>query len=158
DGNIVQNMSVVQSNIVDTWAQYQAKSTKQHIAESVLDQLSIERQITASLTADGIKLLDDKIAHYRSEVERYDKEKGELKKQAEQLQADYNNLNIHDDQFDMSEACISIGIALSGVTALVRKRWLLGIAVVFAGLGLTLGGCGFAGYAFHPDWLAKLLG
>lgn len=33
-------------------------------------------------------------------------------------------MNVHDDPFDLAEACLSVGIALAGVTALTRKRWL----------------------------------
>lgn len=158
DGNIVQNMSVTQSEIVDTWSQYQAKSTKQHTSASFLDQFTVQRVILSNLSAEGQRALDDKIVFCKSEVDRYDREKSELKKKAEQLQDDYNELNVHDDQFDMSEAFISVGIALAGVTALTKKKWLLGVAIGFSVMGLFLGGCGFAGYDFHPVWLAKLLG
>ena len=39
DGNVVQAMSQAQSRGVDAWSYYQAKSTKQAIAEEALDQL-----------------------------------------------------------------------------------------------------------------------
>lgn len=157
DGNIVQNMSVIQSNIVDTWSQYQAKSTKQHMSASMLDEFTVQRAVLAGPTEEAQKTLDDRIAFYKSEVDRYDKDKTELKKKADELQTAYDDLNIHDDQFDMSEALVSVGIALAGVTALTKKKWLLGFACVFSAIGLFLGMCGFVGYAFHPEWLAKLL-
>jgi hypothetical protein len=57
----------------------------------------------------------------------------------------------------MAEAAMSVGIALFGVTALTRKRWLLGVAGTFAAFGALLGIAGFAGWNLHPDWLANLL-
>jgi len=44
--------------------------------------------------------------------------------------AAYDRLNVHDDQFDMAEALMSIGIALFGVTALTQKRALLVTALI----------------------------
>ena len=44
DGNIVQAMSQEQSKAVDSWSYYQAKSTKQNLAESVLDQLTLQQE------------------------------------------------------------------------------------------------------------------
>jgi len=85
------------------------------------------------------------------------KEKEDIRKQAEDAQKEYDRLNVHDDQFDMSEAALSIAIALLGVSALTRKRWLVGLAIVFAGFGVVLGVAGFLGWNLHPDALAKFL-
>jgi hypothetical protein len=65
---------------------------------------------------------------------------------------------VHDDQFDMAEAMLSVAIALFGVTALTQKKWLLAVDGLFAGFGTLLGFAGFLGWNLHPDWLARLLG
>ncbi|MEA2604878.1 MAG: hypothetical protein QOF89_5870 [Acidobacteriota bacterium] len=157
DGNIVQAMSQEQSKAVDSWSYYQAKSTKQNLAESVLDQLTLQKDEAAGLTVPVTALLDRKIASYTDKVKRYEKEKDEIKKQAEAAQAEYDRLNVHDDQFDISEAALSIAIALLGVSALTRKRWLVGLAIVFAGFGVLMGMAGFLGWNLHPDAIARLL-
>ena len=56
----------------------------------------------------------------------------------------------------MAEGLLSVAIALLGVTALTQKRWLLGVALAFAGFGTLLGFAGFVGWSIHPDWLARL--
>ena len=66
--------------------------------------------------------------------------------------------NVHDDQFDLAEACLSVAIALAGVTALTRKRWLFGVALGFASLGTLYGLAGFLHWRLHSDLMAKLLG
>ena len=157
DGNVVQNMAVMQSEMIDSWSYYQAKSTKQSLAESVLDQLSIMRDTQPGMAAESRAVLEKKIADYTAKVKRYDKEKEEIKKHAESLKSDYDGMNLHDDQFDMGEACMSIAIALFGVTALTQRRWLFVIALVFAGFGIVLGLAGFLGWTIHPDFLARLL-
>lgn len=52
---------------------------------------------------------------------------------------------------------MSVAIALLGVTALTRKRWLLIVGIVFAGIGELLGLAGFLGWSLHSDWLAGVL-
>jgi hypothetical protein len=53
---------------------------------------------------------------------------------------------------------MSVAIALLGVTALTRKRWLLGVAAVFMGIGVLFGMAGFLNWNLHVDalmsWLA----
>jgi hypothetical protein len=158
DGNIGQGMAQAQAGTVDQWAYYQSKSTKQHIAEVTADQLTVQRDIAVNASPEAKKLLDDKIELYRAEAKKYEKEKVEIKAQADALTETYDKLNVRDDQFDMSEACLSVGIALMGVTALTQRRWLFGVACVFAGFGYLFGLAGFIGWNLHPDWLAKLLG
>ncbi len=157
DGNIVQAMSQEQAKAVDSWSYYQAKSMKQNLAESVLDQLTLQKDAATGLAAPAAALLDKQIAAYTDKVKRYEKEKNEIKKQAEAAQAEYDRLNVHDDQFDLSEAALSIAIALLGVSALTRKKWLVGLAIVFAGFGVLMGLAGFLGWSLHPDAVAKIL-
>jgi Domain of unknown function (DUF4337) len=158
DGNIVQAMAQAQASSIDTWSFYQAKSSKQHMAESMVDQLTIQRELGGALTPAAHELLDRKIAEYQAAAQRYDKEKETIKTQAEDYQKEYDRLNIHDDQFDMAEAAMSVAIALAGVTALTRKRWLLVLALLFAVFGSVLGVAGFLGWSLHPAALARLLG
>jgi hypothetical protein len=158
DGNIVQAMQQAQANGVDAWAYYQAKSTKQTIAEGMVDQLELERDLGAAATPEAKALLDKKIATYRAKAKQYETEKAEIKAQAEGYQKEYDRLNVHDDQFDMAEASLSISIALFGVTALTQKRWLLYVAGVFSVFGFVMGLAGFLHKNLHPDFLAKLLG
>ena len=65
---------------------------------------------------------------------------------------------VHDDQFDLAEACLSVAIALAGVTALTKKRWLFGVALAFGSLGTLYGLAGFLHWRLHSDLMAKLLG
>jgi DNA repair ATPase RecN len=157
DGNIVQAMTQAQTQSVDEWAYYQAKSTKQFIAESFVDQLNIQYETLPGMTPEARAHLKTKIATYTEQAKKYETEKKELAAKAEGLQKEYDRLNVHDDQFDMAEAGLSIAIALYGITALTRKRWLLAFAGLLTACGCILGLAGFAGWNIHPDFLAKLL-
>ncbi len=155
DGNIVQAMQQAQANGVDQWSYYQAKGMKLNLAESVLDQLTLQRAMLADPKFGP--LLDEKIASYKAQAKKYEKEKADIRKQAEGYQKEYDALNVHDDQFDMSDACLSVAIALFGVTALTKKRWLLGVASIFMFFGVLFGLAGFFSWGIHPDFLARFL-
>jgi hypothetical protein len=155
DGNIVQGMAQAQANAVDQWSYYQAKGMKQNLAEATLDQLQLQR---AMLTDPKFApMLDAKIAMYQKQVKKYEKEKIDIKANAEGQQKEYDRLNLHDDQFDMSDACLSVAIALFGVTALTKKRWLLALAGLFMFFGVLFGLAGFFAWKLHPDFFAKFL-
>jgi hypothetical protein len=155
DGNIVQGMAQAQANAVDQWSYYQAKGMKQNLAEATLDQLQLQR---AMLTDPKFaSMLDAKIAVYEKQVKKYEKEKIDIKANAEGQVKEYDRLNLHDDQFDMSDACLSVAIALFGVTALTKKRWLLGLACLFMFFGVLFGLAGFFAWKLHPDFFAKFL-
>jgi len=155
DGNIVQGMAQAQANAVDQWSYYQAKGMKQNLAEATLDQLQLQR--TMLTDPKFAPMLDAKIAVYEKQVKKYEKEKIDIKANAEGQQKEYETLNLHDDQFDMSDACLSVAIALFGVTALTRKRWLLALAVIFMFFGVLFGLAGFFAWGLHPDFFAKFL-
>ncbi|MEA2337224.1 MAG: hypothetical protein QOE82_1231 [Thermoanaerobaculia bacterium] len=155
DGNIVQGMAQAQANAVDQWSYYQAKGMKQNLAEATLDELQLQR---AMLTDPKFApMLDAKIAVYQKQVKKYEKEKIDIKAAAEGERKTYETLNLHDDQFDMSDACLSVAIALFGVTALTKKRWLLALAALFMFFGVLFGLAGFFAWGLHPDFFAKFL-
>jgi hypothetical protein len=155
DGNIVQGMTQAQAQAVDQWSYYQAKGMKQNLAEATLDQLQLQR--TMLTDPKFAPLLDAKIAVYQKQVKKYEKEKTDIRANAEGQQKEYDRLNFHDDQFDMSDACLSVAIALFGVTALTKKRWLLFVASLFMFFGVLFGLAGFFAWGIHPDFFAKFL-
>lgn len=150
-GNLGQAMAEEQSLMVNSWSYFQSKSTKQNLAEATLTMLQAQK-------AAGAQNLDGVIAKYEANVKRYETEKNEIKTQAEGHQKTYELLNRHDDQFDLSDAALSVCIALFGVTALTQKRWLLAFAVVFMLFGFFFGVAAFFRWDVHPETLTSLLG
>ena len=150
DGNIVQAMGQAQSHGLDAWSFFQSKSTKQSIAENSLELLKSEGRADKN-SIELLKIFEEKI-------KRYDKEKEEIKKKAEGFEKEYEDLNIFDDQFDMTKAFISIVIAMFGVTALTQKKWLFYFASSISMIGIIFGIGAFFKITLHPVWLARILG
>ena len=148
DGNIVQAMSQAQAHGIDAWSYFQAKSTKQSIAANTVELLKLQNQ-TGS---------DTIIKKYEEKIYVYEKEKAELKTKAEGFAKEYDDINVFDDQFDMTEAFLSIAIALFGITALTQKKWLLYFAGSLSLLGFILGLTAFMKISLHSDFISRILG
>jgi len=148
DGNIVQAMEEAQAHGIDAWSYFQAKSTKQTIIENAVEYLKAQKN----------PAFDELIKKDEAQIARYEKEKADIKKQAERYQQDYNAKNVFDDQFDMTEAFLSISIAMFGITALTQKKWLLYFACGVSVLGFILGLTAFMKISLHSDLISKILG
>jgi hypothetical protein len=154
DGNIVQNMQQSQAQSIDTWNYYQAKNIRQDVYQTTADDLAArikDNHLTATSEAAKTQAI------YQQLAQKEDQEKGALKNQAEGHDADYNKFNFHDDQFDLSDATISLAISLLAVTALTKKRWLFWAAMIPAIFGVVMGLSGLLGWQIHPDVLIKPL-
>ncbi|WP_174873152.1 DUF4337 domain-containing protein [Vogesella oryzae] len=153
DDNLVQAMQLAKSDAVDLWSEYQSRSIKKSLAESTLQQLEIAGASNPALVASLARQrneLQQKIAAYNQAIPA-------TAAKAKDREAEYNRLNFHDDQFDLSDAAISIGIACAAVAALVDMWLPLVVAWAFGTFGAVFGMAGFFGWMLHPDWLMSLL-
>ena len=112
----------------DQWSFYQAKSTKAHLIDIALMIAPVEKHES-----------------YKKDLARYEQEKKEIKAKAEQLEAESkksDELSEHalhpHHRLALAMTFIQIAIALASVTALTKKRWLLGVAGASALAGVAL--------------------
>lgn len=152
DGNIVQNMQQAKSDSVDAWSEYQATRTKARVVDATRTQIAILETLPATAAASKA------LASADAESAKYAREAPRLKARAQALADRYDAYNVHDDQFDASEALLTTAISIAAVAALVESSWTLAGAWAFAWAGIAMSICGFAGLAFHPAILSGLLG
>ena len=115
------------------WNYYQAKSSKQNLADlSVTLTKGEERQ------------------KFEQAIERYKQEKEEIRGEAEKLEAasrvaeDKSAAEMHvHERWALATTLLQIAIALSAVTLLTRRRWLLGAVYGSTALGLVTGILGY---------------
>ena len=125
------------------WAYYQAKSIKQNLAESQKNAFEVEVMGAAN---EGQKALyDDKLKTATEEILRYDGEKNQIKKEAEDTGLLNKAVAKKGNFLSGSVVFFQIAIMLSSVSALLKKKfmWIVGllfgaIAVVLLGYGLFL--------------------
>ena len=154
DNNIGQAMQKAKADSVDAWAEYQASRLKLHLDENGLAQL---RLLETAGNFDKA-LAAKQAAEFEADIKKYQGRSKETRAKAEGLEKEYDRLNFRDDQFDMSDAFMSIAIAVAAVAALIDSFPLLYFAWVSGVLGLGFWIAGFAGLNFRPEWLAQLLG
>jgi hypothetical protein len=89
----------------------------------------------------------NKREYYRNQIEKYDREKKELKIKAEALEAESEKANEESEhamhphhRLAQSMTLIQIAISLASITVLTRKKWLFAVAGIAAAGGLVMWG------------------
>ncbi|MBN3922643.1 DUF4337 domain-containing protein [Nostoc sp. NMS4] len=154
DDNLVQAMQQAQANKIDDWALYQARNIREEIARANLTQLKLQSVSQSSAVRAEY---EKQIAAYQVIVDKEDQKKQEQKLVAEKDQITYDQLNYHDDQFDLADAFLSLSVSLFAITSLSQKKWLFYAALLPTIFGLVMGLSGLLNWQLHPDALTKLL-
>jgi hypothetical protein len=137
------NAAIDKTEAANAWNYYQSKSNKQNLAEMAMSLPGVDP------------------ARYKSEVARYESEKGEIKKKAEKFEASSADWNHKSDgamhqhhQWALATTAEQIAISLAAITLLTRKRWLMIGAYGVAAVGIALGAFAW----LHIDPIGALLG
>lgn len=123
------NAAISKTEASNQWNFYQAKSTKQALAELAMELAPADKR-------DGFK----------AKVDRYDKEKGEIKLAAEVLEARAKDWDQRSDEqmhqhhrWAQATTALQVAIALAAIALLSRKKWLEYGMFVVGGLGTIVG-------------------
>jgi hypothetical protein len=154
DDNIVQAMQQAQADKIDNYSWYQARNIREEIAKATVAQLTAQ---AAAAPPEARAIFQEQIKAYQA-LEK-DQATKKLQQQADADKADkiYNELNVHDDQFDLSDVMLALAISMLAMTALTQKRWLYFLALVPTFFGVLMGLAGLLGWNLHPDALTRLL-
>ena len=108
------NAAIKKTEASNQWNYFQSKSTKQSLAELARDLAS-----------------DDKKSKYQDKVDRYEKEKTEIKAVADKLEADATQWDKQSDEqmhqhhrWAQSTTVLQVSIALAAIALLTKKKWL----------------------------------
>ena len=123
------NAAIKKTEASNQWNFFQAKSTKQSLAELARDLAP-----------------DDKKAFYQVKIERYDKEKNEIKLVADKLEANATEWDKKSDdqmhqhhRWAQSTTVLQVCIALAAIALLTKKKWVEYAMFAAGGIGLTVG-------------------
>jgi len=154
DDNIVQAMQQAQADKIDNYAWYQARNIREEVANSTVAQLKV---LQASGSPQSQSVVQDQLKTYQALAQEQEEKKKIQQADADKADQTYNELNFHDDQFDLSDAMLALAISLLAVTALTQKRWLFVIAMVPTFFGVLMGLAGLFSWQIHPNFLTRLL-
>ena len=125
------NAAIKKTEASNQWNYFQSKSTKQSLAEMSRD----------------LATKDEDRAKYQAKVDRYEKEKNEIKAVAEKLEAEATAWDKQSDEqmhqhhrWAQSTTVLQVSIALAAIALLTKKRWLEVAMFVAGGAGVIVGG------------------
>ena len=114
----------------DQWNFYQAKSSKGHLMELAAELAPLEKRES-----------------YKNLLEKYEKEKKEIKLKAEELEAESAKADMQSEhmmsphhKLAQAMTLIQIAISLASITVLTQKKWLFAIAALAATGGIIMWG------------------
>ena len=123
------NAAISKTEASNQWNFYQAKSTKQALAELAIELAPADKRDT-----------------FKAKVERYDKEKGEIKLEAEKLEAKAKDWEHQSDEqmhqhhrWAQATTALQVAIALAAIALLSRKKSMEYGMFVVGGLGAIVG-------------------
>ncbi len=123
------NAALKKTEASNQWNFFQAKSTKQALAE-----------LAMNLSPEAGK------AAYQAKVDRYEKEKGEIKLVAEKLEAEATEWDHQSDEqmhqhhrWAQATTVLQVAIALAAIALLTKKKWLEYAMFGAGGLGVLVG-------------------
>ena len=123
------NAAIKKTEASNQWNYYQAKSSKQNLSELAIELAP-----------------ESKKAFYTEEINRYKKEKADIKKDAEKLEAESKEWDKKSDdemhqhhRWAQATAALQIAIALAAIALLTKRRWLEYGVYGVAGLGCVIG-------------------
>ena len=124
------NAALKKTEASNQWNYFQAKSTKQSLAE-------VSRDLTPGETER---------AKYQAKIDRYEKEKAEIKLAAEKLEAEATAWDRRSDEqlhqhhrWAQATTGLQVSIALAAIALLTKKRWLEYGMFAMGAIGLGLG-------------------
>ncbi len=124
-----------QSQASDQWSFYQAKSIKGYLYELQKEKLELDSKTMkgGALKADYEK----RVAGYGEKIRRYDDEKKEIMKKAEDLEKLRNDSQKHSGAFGMAAMFLQIAILLSSIAALMKQKYAWQVGILAGCLGLV---------------------
>ena len=123
------NAAIKKTEASNQWNYFQAKSTKQSLADLARDLAP-----------------EDKKPSYQAKVDRYEKEKNEIKTTADQLEKDAKDWDDKSDaqmhehhRWAQSTTALQIAIAMAAIALLTKKRWTEYAVYLLSTVGAALG-------------------
>lgn len=124
------NAAIKKTEASNQWNYYQAKSSKQNLAELALTLVPTEAQKE----------------EYRQEIARYKKEKAEIKLGAEKLEQEAHDWDKRSDdqmhehhRWAQATTALQVAIALAAIALLTKRRWLEWVTIGTGGVGVVIG-------------------
>jgi Na+/glutamate symporter len=127
------NAAIKKTEAANQWNYYQAKSSKQNLAEIAIDIVPEARK-----------------QFYVDEVKRYKAEKDPIQADAKKLEAESTEWDVKSEEqlhqhhrWAQATTALQIAIAMAAIALLTKRRWLEKAVFVMSAIGLVVGGLAY---------------
>jgi len=127
---------ILQNKATDQWAYYQAKNIRRHTEELFLDTLSLSAATAPQQTAK----LQQK---YAQDIDRYRNDQKDIEDKARDLEKEVVFERNRADRFDLGEVFLEMGLVITSITLLTRRRAFWGVGSALAVVGIIVTATGF---------------
>ncbi|PWB76333.1 DUF4337 domain-containing protein [candidate division GN15 bacterium] len=146
-GSSFSTRSVINQNLAaNQWSYFQSKSIKGYMFDLQKEMLELQLITQApQLTSPAVDTVRQRIDEYRRNIARYDSEKVAITADAKKYEDIRDYSQAHSRVFGIAVIYLQLGILLSSIAALLKKR-----RVWYVGLVLGVIGLGYFAYAWLP--------
>jgi Na+/glutamate symporter len=123
------NAAIKKTEASNQWNYYQAKSSKQNLAELAVELVPADQK-----------------QRYKDEIARYKTEKAEIKTKAESLEQESNDWDRKSDEqlhqhhrWAQATTALQVSIAIAAIALLTKRRWMEWATLVLGGVGVAIG-------------------
>ena len=133
-GGFSNRVTLLTTQEANQWTFFQSKSIKQHLDK--MQMSTLELKAAGPLTAGERKILALQQKQYKEEFDRYEKEKADIKADAEKLGAERDGIKIHSGRLGLAVMFLQIAIMLSSIASLLKQKplWQAGLALGLIGV------------------------
>jgi Na+/glutamate symporter len=123
------NAAIKKTEASNQWNYYQAKSSKQNLAELAVELVPVDQK-----------------QRYKDEIARYKTEKAEIKTKAEALEQESTDWDHKSDEqlhqhhrWAQATTALQVSIAIAAIALLTKRRWMEWATLVLGGVGVAIG-------------------
>ena len=123
------NAAIKKTEASNQWNYYQAKSSKQNLAELALELVPADQK-----------------PRYKDEIARYKSEKADIKAKAEALEQESLDWDHKSDEqlhqhhrWAQATTALQVSIAIAAIALLTKRRWMEWATLAMGGVGVAIG-------------------
>ncbi|MGO8823470.1 MAG: DUF4337 domain-containing protein [Desulfomonilaceae bacterium] len=124
-----------QTQASNQWAYYQAKSIKGYLYELQKEKLDTELKLVPETNTSVRQDYEKRIQSYTDKINRYNREKANILKEAQNLERQRDEATIISQNFGLAVIFLQLAILMSSIATVMKKKtlWIFGLLLGVVG-------------------------
>ncbi len=135
-----------QTQASNQWAYYQAKSIKGYLYELQKEKLDTELKLVPETNTSVRQDYEKRIQSYTDKINRYNREKANILKEAQNLERQRDEATIISQNFGLAVIFLQLAILMSSIATVMKKKTLWMFGLLLGVLGFLYFANGYLGF------------